>query len=138
MILEEFKTLYRKLDAGNIESVSEIYADDIVFLDPFHRIEGVAGLKLYFFEQYKNADLVEFDFGDAISEGNRYFIQWNMKLKHPRLNSGRTFDVVGSTLFKSNEDNKIIFHRDYFDAGSLLYERLPLVGVLVRWIKRQF
>jgi steroid delta-isomerase len=27
-------------------------------------------------------------------------------------------------------------HRDYWDAAEELYEKLPLVGALMRWLKR--
>ena len=32
-------------------------------------------------------------------------------------------------------DGKIVLHRDYWDAASGLYEYLPVVGGLIRWIK---
>jgi hypothetical protein len=28
-------------------------------------------------------------------------------------------------------------HRDYWDAAEELYEKLPVVGSLMRWLKRQ-
>ena len=34
-------------------------------------------------------------------------------------------------------DGRINFHRDYWDAAEELYEKLPLVGSLMRWLKRQ-
>ena len=27
--------------------------------------------------------------------------------------------------------------RDYFDAGNLLYEHLPVLGAAIRWLKRR-
>jgi len=31
---------------------------------------------------------------------------------------------------------KVTAQRDYFDVGAMLYERLPLIGWLLRWVKR--
>jgi hypothetical protein len=32
---------------------------------------------------------------------------------------------------------KVRYHRDYFDLGAMLYEHLPLLGSLVKTIKRR-
>jgi hypothetical protein len=31
----------------------------------------------------------------------------------------------------------ITLHRDYWDAAEELYEKLPLLGSLMRWLKRR-
>ena len=32
---------------------------------------------------------------------------------------------------------RVYRHRDYFDAGALLYEHLPLLGSVIAWLKRR-
>ncbi|HCW90926.1 MAG TPA: transcriptional regulator, partial [Marinobacter sp.] len=32
---------------------------------------------------------------------------------------------------------RIGYHRDYFDAGQLLYENVPVLGRMIRWIRGQ-
>jgi hypothetical protein len=36
-----------------------------------------------------------------------------------------------------NQDGKVVIHRDYWDAAEELYEKLPVVGGLMRWLKRR-
>jgi hypothetical protein len=31
----------------------------------------------------------------------------------------------------------VTLHRDYWDAAEELYEKLPVVGALMRWLKRR-
>lgn len=137
MILNQFKDIYQTLDKDNIDKIEAIYADDIFFADPFHQVEGLSQLKKYFFELYLNVESIDFEFGEALCEGDSYFIQWTMKLTHPRLNNKKPFYVPGATYLKVNQKSEIVFHRDYFDAGVMLYERLPIFGSLIRWIKRK-
>ena len=33
--------------------------------------------------------------------------------------------------------DKVYRHRDYFDAGALLYEHLPVLGRVIAWLKRR-
>ena len=34
-------------------------------------------------------------------------------------------------------DGRVVYHRDYWDAAEELYEKLPVLGPLMRWLKRQ-
>ncbi|MCA0424309.1 MAG: nuclear transport factor 2 family protein, partial [Proteobacteria bacterium] len=34
-------------------------------------------------------------------------------------------------------DGRIAEHRDYWDAAEELYEKLPAIGALMRWLKRR-
>ena len=137
MILEEFKQIYQDLDESNIESIELIYASDVQFNDPFHQVEGLQHLKDYFHGLYENVKAIDFEFGDSISEDDGHFIHWTMNLTHPKLNKGKTFKVPGASYLKVNSTQQIVFHRDYFDAGVMLYEQLPIFGKLVKMIKNQ-
>jgi hypothetical protein len=135
MIVTQFKQLYQDLDGSNIDIIESVYAIDINFEDPFHHIEGLNNMKLYFQELYQNVDAISFDFGEFISDGDSHSVSWVMNLTHPKLNKGKSFDVPGATFFKVNEEQKIIMHRDYFDAGIMLYENIPLLGSVVKFVK---
>ncbi|TQV73591.1 nuclear transport factor 2 family protein [Aliikangiella marina] len=137
MILDKFKKLYHDLDSSNIDIIESVYAADIEFTDPFHRVDGLQALKEYFQGMYSNVKAISFEFGESIAEGNTYFIHWVMKLSHPKLNGGKEITVPGATYLKVNESQQVIFHRDYFDAGVMLYEQLPVLGGLVKLIKRR-
>jgi hypothetical protein len=46
----------------------------------------------------------------------------------------------GSHLqFVADDDGawRITLHRDYWDAAEELYEKLPLVGGVMRWLKKR-
>ena len=34
-------------------------------------------------------------------------------------------------------DGRVVYHRDCWDAAEELYEKLPVLGALMRWLKRQ-
>jgi hypothetical protein len=45
--------------------------------------------------------------------------------------------VRGGSHLKLAADGRISLHRDYWDVAEELYEKLPVVGSLMRWLKRQ-
>ena len=43
----------------------------------------------------------------------------------------------GGSHLKLTEAGLIELHRDYWDAAEELYEKLPAVGSLMRWLKKR-
>ena len=64
------------------------------------------------------------------------FLTWTMTLEHPKLQKGKTICVNGVSHLKFR-DGQVIYHRDYFDLGEMLYENLPLLGSVIKAIKQR-
>ena len=45
--------------------------------------------------------------------------------------------VRGGSHLKLAADGRIAVHRDYWDVAEELYEKLPGLGILMRWLKRR-
>lgn len=137
--LEAFCALFKKLDKNCTKELYKFYTPDIVFQDPLHRMEGVESLERYFSTLYRNVTTCRFDFHEQQRSGRQAFATWTMHLEHPRLDKGRAIAVEGCShlTFAQDGSGRVARHRDYFDAGALLYERLPLLGGTIRLIKRQ-
>jgi len=45
--------------------------------------------------------------------------------------------VRGSSHLKLAADGRIAWHRDYWDAAEELYEKLPVLGSLMRWLRQR-
>ena len=136
--VENFKSLYDVLDRESLsrDLLGSVYAEDVVFEDSLHRIVGLQALFEYFEKMYENVESIDFDWQDAALNESGGFIRWMMKFRHPRLNKGRTIDVAGVSYVKTR-NGKIIEHRDFFDAGEMLYERVPALGAVIRTLKKR-
>ena len=134
-VVERFKQTYNRLNAQSLGLLNELYSHDVVFQDPFRRLSGLPSLTEYFAELYRHVELSSFVFEDEVVQGNSAMLTWTMSLKHPRLNGGDVVTVPGSTHIRFRD--KVTYHRDYFDGGAMLYEHLPLIGLVVRMIKER-
>ena len=136
--LERFLNTYQRLNRDNLDLLGGIYSDDIRFSDPAHSLNGLSALRDYFAELYANVEQIAFDFSSPWISNDQVFVQWVMRLRHPRLNRGGEVQVPGISCLHFAENGLVDEHRDYFDLGLLLYEQLPLLGPLVRAVKRRF
>jgi ketosteroid isomerase-like protein len=135
--LEAFCAFFNKLDKSCTTDLYEFYTPDVLFIDPLHRIEGARALEAYFRTLYENVTACRFTFHQRQQSGDQAFITWTMHLVHPRLDRGQAIGVEGCSHLEFAADDRVARHRDYFDAGALLYERLPLLGGAIRMVKRR-
>ena len=77
-------------------------------------------------ETVDGRELVDFYGGHAVAI---------LGYRHPRLARGAPIRVEGCSYLQWRD--KVHLHRDYFDAGALLYEHLPLLGGTIGWLKRR-
>ncbi|OWV27603.1 nuclear transport factor 2 family protein [Halomonas campaniensis] len=135
--LEAFCAFFNKLDNTCTEKLYEVYTEDIVFSDPLHKIAGREALARYFSTLYENVEQCQFRYHAKQLQGQQAFVTWTMTFIHPRLAGGKPVEVEGCSALMFAEDGRVQRHRDYFDAGAMLYEQLPLMGSAIRWLKKR-
>ncbi|MBD1388517.1 nuclear transport factor 2 family protein [Neiella sp. HB171785] len=132
--IENFKDMYAKLDASNLDLLEQFYHPEAVFVDPFHRVQGLPQIKEYFAALYSNVEAISFNYNWQMADDSQVVIGWTMTYQHPRINRGKSVALEGVSRI-SLQDNLIIQHQDYFDGGSMLYEHLPVLGAAIRFVK---
>lgn len=135
--LDDFCAFFNKLDNTCTEKLYEVYTDDIVFSDPLHTVKGRGALETYFADMYANVTECQFRYHHRQRHGATAFVTWTMHVAHPRLAGGKVINVDGCSQLTFSQDGRVSQHRDYFDAGALLYENIPVLGGLIRLLKRR-
>lgn len=128
--------IYQKLDKHNLHLLEEMYHPDVIFEDAAHRLEGRDALYEYFQALYTNVIRCDFVIHEQQQVGDSGFITWTMELLHPKLQNGTPVMVNGASHIKFSQ-GQVIYHRDYFDLGEMLYENLPLLGAVIKTVKQR-
>lgn len=132
---EKVNWSFNTLNKDNVsEVVDQFYHEDVEFSDPVEKIKGREGIKKYYGNMYKNVKEIRFDFSEMVSQGDTVVGVWVMTLKTDSLNGGEPFQVEGNSVIRF-KDGKAVYHRDYFDMGAFIYEKIPVIGWLVRKVK---
>lgn len=135
VLLDHFLTVWRRLDRATIDRIDTLYAPDVRFADPFVQLDGIDALKRYLRHSYDGVAQVEFDFEPPLLGEGEAAVRWLLSFRHPRLKGGDLIEVPGITHLYFGD--KVTQHVDYYDAGALLYENVPLIGGAVRLLKRR-
>ncbi|MGA9962988.1 MAG: nuclear transport factor 2 family protein, partial [Azonexus sp.] len=61
---------------------------------------------------------------------------WTFSFRAARRGGGRTQVIRGVSHLRFDAAGKVSYHRDYWDAAEELYMKLPILGVLMRGLRR--
>jgi ketosteroid isomerase-like protein len=128
--------LFEGLTPADLSRLGEFYAPDARFKDPFNEVQGLAGIRGVFEHMYTALHEPRFVVYEAIVQGGQCFLVWDFLFRFKRFSS-ETQCVRGGSHLQYGADGRITMHRDYWDAAEELYEKLPGVGALMRWLKRR-
>ena len=134
--LTNFISVYQRLSTDNLDLLASIYHPNVSFIDPIHEIKGFDQLASYFAGLYQNLARCDFVIEHQLQQGAEASLFWKMTYQHPKLNKGKDVVVYGTSHIKS-KDGKVIYHRDFLDLGSMLYEQLPVLGKIIKLIKEK-
>src|SRR5512139_205640 len=129
-IVVRFETLTRR----DVARLDELYAPDARFKDPFNEVRGVAPIRRIFEHMFDTLDEPRFVIHDVIVQGDQCFLGWDFRFRMRRFDR-RDQCIRGATHLRLDGDGRITLHRDYWDAAEELYEKLPAIGTLMRWLK---
>ncbi|WAJ71488.1 nuclear transport factor 2 family protein [Catenovulum adriaticum] len=134
--LDAFIDVYQALNIQNIERLDSIYHPSIQFIDPLHHIHGLIELKQYLAHMYQNTISCQFNILSKQIVNDQAFLTWVMTYQHKKIGSGNCIEVDGVSRLKFDQD-KVIFHRDYFDLTQMLFDHLPVIGCTSKYIKQK-
>jgi len=129
---------YYKVFAEDVirRDTKNLYAKDAFFKDGYKEVKGVEAIETYFIATTKAIVSCTFDITDvSVHEGDYYF-RWVMKLTIQR-DRDNPMEQVGMSHVRFGPDGKVVFHTDYWDT-SIVFERAPVIGSIIRWAKEQF
>lgn len=128
---------YDDVRVDNLYLLDELYDEKMVFQDPLDRTEGLHEFKIYMEAMYQYVTDIKWTYHDETIDGDTHVLVWTMTLTTKGLNKGEPFTIDGVSHLKFGESNKIIYHRDYFDMGEYIYERVPVVKWFVNKVKKR-
>lgn len=134
-LLLQFKSYYADFLAADRSGLRDIYSDKAVFSDPVHQIIGYQAIAKYFEKSKQGLTACRFLFDDETVAADAAYFQWRMQFAHRKLKGGKLIEVPGVTFIAFEE--KITVHRDYYDMGVMVYEHVPVMGAMTRWIKNK-
>lgn len=128
---------FENLSPQRVAQLGAIYAPDATFKDPFNAVRGLPEIQAIFAHMYVSLESPRFVITHRIVDGNQCFLTWEFRFRFRRFHTDVDQCIVGGSHLQLDTDGRITLHRDYWDAAEELYEKIPMLGALMRWLKRK-
>jgi steroid Delta-isomerase len=135
--VDRIVTTFETLTPEKVALLDVIYAPNAHFKDPFNAVHGLPEIQRIFSHMYVSLNHPRFVVTGRVVQGRACFLTWEFHFSFLHFKQNQPQCIVGGSHLLLGEDGRITQHRDYWDAAEELYEKLPLIGNLMRWLKRR-
>ena len=135
--VDHIVAVFESLSPASVAQLGAIYTDHARFRDPFNDIRGLAAIQGVFHHMFDALVAPRFVVTRRVVDGAQCFLVWEFHFRFRRFRSDVDQCIHGSSHLQLAPDGRILDHRDYWDTAEELYEKLPLIGRLMRWLRRR-
>lgn len=128
---------FESLSPDSVKQIGHYYAAQARFKDPFNDVTGISDITRIFQHMFVALVAPRFVVTTHMCQGTQCFLTWEFRFEFRNYQKGTEQVILGASHLVFDARDHVVLHRDYWDAAEELYEKLPLVGGLMRWLKRR-
>jgi hypothetical protein len=134
---QNLASFFETLSPQSVSQLHTIYDAQARFKDPFNEVQGLPEIERIFQHMYVALDQPHFVVTGQVVDGAQAFLTWEFRFRFKRFDTITLQAVRGASHVVFNEQGLVTMHRDYWDAAEELYEKLPVLGGVMRWLKKR-
>ncbi len=132
--LDTLLAWYAGMSPQTLQRIGELYHPQASFKDPFNEVRGVPAIRAIFEHMFATTQAPRFIIRESLGAGACGFVTWDFTFGI----GGRSYTVHGATRLRFDADGRVTEHRDYWDPAEELWQKMPLIGGAVAWLRRRF
>lgn len=136
MSLDALIRFYQELSPGDVERFAEFYSADAYFKDPFNEVRGIPSIQRIFRHMFGQVAEPRFVITARVADPGGAMLVWEFSYRVRLWGKGETQIMRGVSHLRFDAAGKVEYHRDYWDAAEELYMKLPVLGWLMRGLRR--
>ncbi len=127
---------FEHLTPESVTQFSDFYAPTAYFKDPFNEVSGLVPIQQIFTHMFRQVSEPRFVVVERVVDERGALLVWEFHYRIRRWRRGESQILRGASHLKFDAEGKVIWHRDYWDAAEELYAKLPVIGCLMRGLKK--
>jgi steroid delta-isomerase len=135
--LNRIITIFETLSPERLPELQALYTTTAWFKDPFNEVRGAAAIARIFTHMFQQVDHPRFTVQRSVAQGHEAFLIWDFHFALRRPLPTRPRRIHGCSHLCLDDQGNITTHRDYWDTSEELYAQLPLIGPVMRALRRR-
>jgi len=133
---QSYARFYEKLTRESKKEEYAVFFDkDSEFQDPFQKVQGLDAIYHIFVDMYEKLHNPRFVVEEVVCSEDVAYLRW--EFLYALSPTAKEDSFVGVSRVSFSKDAKVLSHVDYWDAAQNVYEKIPLLGSLMRLVKRK-
>jgi hypothetical protein len=128
---------FETLTPQSVAQLGQFYDPQARFTDPFNDVTGVPAITHIFEHMFVSLQQPRFVVVERVLQGTQCFLTWEFRFYFRGYKVGQEQVILGASHLVLSDAGLVTVHRDYWDAAQELYEKLPVVGSVMRWLKKR-
>ena len=108
------------------------FAEQARFRDPFNDVRGSTAIRRVFEHMFETCETPRFEVDEWVADDRLAYLRWRFSFEAGATR--KTIEGVSRVVF--GDDGRVVDHRDFWDPAQQLYERIPILGRLMRALRR--
>ncbi len=134
--IDKLISFYNNLSPETVLNVRDVYTADAYFKDPFNEFNGADRIEQIFRHMYRTLNDPRFVIRGWSGTDHDGFVIWDMHFRSRLMRGGGEQTIHGVSHIRFDVSGKVSYHRDYWDTGEELYAKLPVLGWIIRRLRR--
>jgi hypothetical protein len=130
----QYLSLYENIQKTDPTDLPDLFDEAFRFKDPFNDFCGVECFARLLAKTKTDVIDPQFVVTSQVWDDRTLFVKWRFSGTIAVL---KNWQVTGISEIVFNDKNLVVSHTDYWDASEYFYGRLPLIGLLIRLLRRR-
>ncbi len=125
------------LDADDVARLGEVMDEAVRFRDPFSDVVGLDKVRAIFRHMFRDLGSPVFEITDQACSGQTAYLRWTFRFRPKAMGPGKPWAFEGMSAVTFGSDGRATEHLDFWDSGSEIYAKMPVLGFLIRRLRRR-
>ena len=131
--VERYVAVMEALRADNLATLDTVLTPEARFVDPFNDVRGIEAIRAVFAHGFEQCPGMRFHVFARAVDGQHALLRWRMTCE----SASTDLAIEGMSELTLAPDGRVAAHVDYWDPAAQLYERVPVLGWLLRRVRRR-
>jgi steroid delta-isomerase len=127
---QAYRVYLETLTPDALLHLSTYVRPDVRFRDPFNDVHGADAMQAVLTDMFETVGAVRFRVSHCAVDADTCLMAWTF-----RADSG--LELEGTSIVRFDAQGLVASHTDHWDAARLIYEKVPVLGALLRLIRRR-
>ncbi|MFD2261892.1 nuclear transport factor 2 family protein [Lacibacterium aquatile] len=132
-MLNAWADFWQNLTPDRISRVRALCTSDVRFVDPFNDLVGVERMEAMLQHMFAALDTPRFVVIDRAMGEKAGYLRWEFTCRW----SGNATSINGMSEVSFAANGQVVSHRDHWDSGEQVYGRVPLLGSVIKLVKKR-